>query len=135
MNQTTAFDNGIPEEQVDSEVASFREQFEGRDLLDVVVRRGAQQILQQAIEAEVQEFLQQHQDRRDADGNRLVVGNGRQPTRKIVTGAGALEVRQPRVWQAGCLPHLAVIVRQRFGAGGPRSVALAIWHCDLLRRP
>src|SRR5437016_7525990 len=97
MNQTTAFRHAVPEEQVDLEMADFREQFEGRGLLDVVVRRGAQQILQQAIEAEVQEFLQQHQERRDVDGKRLVVRNGRQATRKIVTGAGALEVRQPRV--------------------------------------
>jgi putative transposase len=97
MNQTTAFGNVVPEEQIDLEVTNFREQFEGRGLLDVVVRRGAQQVLQQAIESEVQEFLQQHQDRRDAKGNRLVVRNGRQPTRKIVTGAGTLELRQPRV--------------------------------------
>jgi putative transposase len=97
MNQTTALHSVIPEESVDQEVAHFREQFEGRGLLDVVVRHGAQQILQQAIEAEVQEFLQQHQNRRDADGNRLVVRNGHQAARKIVTGAGALEVRQPRV--------------------------------------
>jgi putative transposase len=97
MNQTTAFGNGIPDEQIDSEVANFREQFEGRALLDVVVRHGAQQILQQAIETEVQEFLEQHQERRDADGNRLVVRNGHQAARTIVTGAGALEVRQPRV--------------------------------------
>jgi len=97
MNQSTVFPSGIPEQQLDAEVADFREQFEGRDLLDVVVRRGAQQILQQAIEAEVQEFLQEHQDRCDADGKRLVVRNGHQPARKIVTGAGALEVRQPRV--------------------------------------
>src|SRR5579871_6632811 len=87
MNQTTAFGNGIPEEQIDSEVSNFREQFEGRELLDVVVRRGAQQILQQAIEAEVQEFLQQHHDRRDAAGKRLVVRNGHQAARTIVTGA------------------------------------------------
>src|SRR6516225_2801943 len=97
MNQTTVFGNGIPEEQIDLEVASFQEQFEARELLDVVVRRGAQQILQQAIEAEVQEFLQQHHERRDADGRRLVVRNGHQAARRIVTGAGALEVRQPRV--------------------------------------
>jgi putative transposase len=97
MKQTTAFSKGIPEAQVDSEVASFREQFEGRELLDVVVRRGAQQILQQAIEAEVQEFLQQHQERRGADGHRLVVRNGHQAARTVVTGAGVLEVRQPRV--------------------------------------
>ena len=97
MNQTTAFGNVIPEQAVDSDVAGFREQFEGRDLLDVVVRRGAQQLLQQAIEAEVQEFLEKHQERRAADGKRLVVRNGHQAARTLVTGAGALEVRQPRV--------------------------------------
>src|SRR6516165_11299613 len=97
MNQTTAFGTGLPEQPIDAKVTSFREQFEGRGLLDVVVRRGAQQLLQQAIEAEVQEFLQQHQDRRDAEGKRLVVRNGRQAARTVVTGAGALQVRQPRV--------------------------------------
>src|SRR6202008_1917078 len=39
---------------------------------------------------------QQYEARRDESGNRLVVGNGHLPARKIVTGAGVLEVRQPR---------------------------------------
>jgi hypothetical protein len=43
-------------------------------------------------------FLQEHLDRRDDQGKRLIVGNGHKPTRRIVTGAGALEVREPRVW-------------------------------------
>jgi putative transposase len=98
MIETTTFDSGLPGgSQVDVEVANFREQFEERDLLDQLARRGAQQMLQQAIEAEVQEFLQQHQQRRDEDGKRLVVRNGHKPARKIVTGAGVLEVQQPRV--------------------------------------
>jgi len=97
MKQTTTFSSVIPEEQVDLEVANFREHFEGRGLLDQVVRRGAQQMLQQAIEAEVQGFLQEHEGRRDEGGKRLVVRNGYQPARKIVTGAGALEVQAPRV--------------------------------------
>jgi putative transposase len=97
MKQTTIFSSVIPEEPVDLEVANFREHFEGRGLLDQVVRRGAQQMLQQAIEAEVQGFLQQQDGRRDEEGNRLVVRNGYQPARKIVTGAGALEVQAPRV--------------------------------------
>jgi putative transposase len=97
MKQTTTFRSVIPEEQVDLEVANFREHFEGRGLLDQVVRRGAQQMLQQAIEAEVQEFLQEQGGRRDEHGKRLVVRNGHQPARKIVTGAGALEVQAPRV--------------------------------------
>ena len=97
MNKTTAFRSVIPEEQVDLEVANFREHFEGRGALDQVVRQGAQQMLKQAIEAEVQGFLQEHDGRRDASGNRLVVRNGHQSARKIVTGAGALEVQAPRV--------------------------------------
>jgi putative transposase len=98
MVETTTLESGLPGVcLVDQEVANFREQFEERDLLDQVVRRGAQQMLQQAIEAEVQEFVEQHQQRRDQDGKRLVVRNGYKASRKIVTGAGALEVQQPRV--------------------------------------
>lgn len=97
MNKTTAFRSVMPEEPADLEVANFREHFEGRGLLDQVVRRGAQRMLQQAIEAEVQGFLQEQDGRRDEDGKRLVVRNGYQPARKIVTGAGALEVQAPRV--------------------------------------
>ena len=40
MNQTTTFSSVIPEESVDVEVANFREHFEGRSLLDQVVRQG-----------------------------------------------------------------------------------------------
>ena len=54
-------------------------------------------MLQAAIEAEVDEFLITHDDRLDEHGNRLVVRNGRQPARQILTGAGKLEVQQPRV--------------------------------------
>jgi transposase-like protein len=101
MNETTTFGLEFPEaSHADVEVVTFREAFEagdGRGLLDQLVRRGAQQMLQKAIEAEVQEFIEQHRDRRDEEGNRLVVRNGHKPARKIVTGAGALEVRQPRV--------------------------------------
>jgi putative transposase len=98
MIETMTFDSGMPGvSRVDREVVNFREQFEGRDVLDQLARQGAQQMLQQAIETEVQEFLDVHQQRRDNDGNRLVVRNGHKPSRKILTGAGALEVQQPRV--------------------------------------
>jgi putative transposase len=98
MIETTNLDVRNPgEAYVDVEVAQFREAFEGQGILDRLVRQGAQQMLQKAIEAEVQEFVEQHNQRRDSQGNRLVVRNGYKPARKIVTGAGALEVRQPRV--------------------------------------
>jgi len=102
MIETTNSNVGNPGEvYVDVEVSQFREAFEdpvqGRSLLDQLARRGAQQIIQKAIEVEVQEFVQQYDQRRDEQGKRLVVRNGYKPTRKIVTGVGALEVRQPRV--------------------------------------
>jgi putative transposase len=98
MNESTAFGIGNPVvNSPDLEVAGFREQFDGRPMLDQLVRQGAQQMLQKAIEAEVAVFLEQHRERRDEHGKRLVVGNGSKPARKIVTGAGALEVQEPRV--------------------------------------
>ncbi len=79
------------------EVISFRAEFGDSSPLDELVRHGAQRMLQAAIETEVAEFVVQHTDRCDADGNRLVVRNGYKPTCEILTGAGRLEVQQPRV--------------------------------------
>lgn len=81
----------------DPEVLAFRAQFDNRSPLDEIVRSGAQQMLQAAIDAEVAEFLLTHADRRDQDGKRLVVRNGCLPSRELLTGAGRLEVSQPRV--------------------------------------
>ena len=65
--------------------------------MDELLRSGAQQMLQAAIDAEVADFLREHAGRRDEHGNRLVVRNGYHPERELLTGAGRLEVRQPRV--------------------------------------
>ena len=54
-------------------------------------------MLQQAIENEVQEFLQAHASVRTSQDRQAVVGNGSLPARKILTGLGALKVQQPRV--------------------------------------
>lgn len=67
-----------------------------RSPLDQLVREGAQQMLQKALEEEIEAFLQEHSDRTDVQGRRQVVRNGYKPTREILTGAGRLEVRQPR---------------------------------------
>jgi putative transposase len=69
----------------------------GRDVLTGILREGAEKLLIQAIEAEVAAYIEQHADRRDADGHRLVVRNGHMPVRKIQTGVGPVTVRQPRV--------------------------------------
>lgn len=97
MRQVTPEELSSPASVVDAEVLEFRSQFGQTSPLDELVRHGAQQMLQTAIEAEVDEFLAVHAERRDARGNRLVVRNGYQPAREILTGAGRLEVEQPRV--------------------------------------
>lgn len=98
MRQVTNEELARPESSsVDPEVLAFRSQFGQSSPLDELVRHGAQQMLQSAIEAEVGEFLAQHADRRDAKGRRRVVRNGYLPPREILTGAGRLEVEQPRV--------------------------------------
>ena len=65
--------------------------FDERSPLDRIVHEGAQQMLQAAIDAEVNAFVEQHALRRDVQGRRLVVRNGRLPGREILTGAGPLE--------------------------------------------
>lgn len=64
--------------------------------LDANVRQGAQRMLQAALEAEVDAFLDEHHQRRDSSGRRLVVRNGYLPSLEVVTGVGPLEIRQPR---------------------------------------
>ena len=101
MNKTTRTADKVPHSTVDPaldpEVVRFRAEFEGRSPLDDLVRQGAQRMLQQAIQAEVDEFLMLHRVRCDQIGKRLVVRNGHKPGREIITGAGKLEVQQPRV--------------------------------------
>jgi transposase-like protein len=70
---------------------------EVRDLLTEVLRKGAQDMLTTAIEAEVEEYIEEHARIRGEDGRRLVVRNGRMRTREIQTPIGKVEVRKPRV--------------------------------------
>jgi len=70
---------------------------ESRSALDAYVREGARQMLQAALECEVEAFLAEHADRADEHGRKQVVRNGYLPGRTIMTGAGPLEIEQPRV--------------------------------------
>ena len=65
--------------------------------LDELVREGARQLLQRALELEVAEVLSQFARLRDDAGRRRVVRNGHLPPRTVLSGAGPLDVRQPRV--------------------------------------
>jgi len=70
---------------------------EAKDVLTEVLRQGAQQLLAQAIEAEVADWIDQHRHCLDDQGHRQVVRNGHLPARTLTTGVGPVEVQQPRV--------------------------------------
>ena len=76
-------------------------EFAGRDTiydpLTALLRSGAQQLINQAVEAELEELLSQHSGRRTEDGHVVVVRNGHLPERELQTGLGPVTVRIPKV--------------------------------------
>jgi putative transposase len=65
--------------------------------LDELVAEGARRMLAAALEAEVDAYVALLAAERDEEGMRLVVRNGHAVARSLVTGAGPIEVRAPRV--------------------------------------
>jgi hypothetical protein len=50
-----------------------------------------------ALQAEVASYVEQFADQLDENGHRLVVRNGDHQRREVLTAAGAVEVKAPRV--------------------------------------
>jgi transposase-like protein len=69
----------------------------GLSLLDEIVRDGTRRMLAAALQAEVAAYIEAHADQLDSDGHRLVVRNGSHQPREVMTAAGAVAVRAPRV--------------------------------------
>lgn len=67
------------------------------DLLTEVLRNGARALLARAVEAETADFLERYADLKTEDGRQRVVRHGHLPERAVMTGIGAVSVRQPRV--------------------------------------
>jgi len=67
------------------------------DLLTELIRKGARQLIEQAVQAELSELLEQFGDRRTEDGRAGVVRNGYHPEREILTGVGPVSVKIPKV--------------------------------------
>src|ERR1700687_886385 len=68
-----------------------------RSLLDEIVRDGAQQMLAAALHAEVAAYVDAHVGEVDENGCRLVVRNGYHDEREVLTAAGAVSRRAPRI--------------------------------------
>ena len=85
-----------------------------RSLLDEIVRDGARQMLAAALQAEVAAYVAQFVDQLDDNGHRLVVRNGYHQPREVLTAAGAVQVRAPRVNDRRVDPDTGA--RQRFSS-------------------
>ena len=85
-----------------------------RSILDEIVRDGARQMLAAALQAEVAAYVDQFTDQVDEHGRRLVVRNGYHNEREVMTAAGAVPVRAPRVNDKRVDPETGE--RQRFSS-------------------
>jgi len=64
--------------------------------LDGLIRRGARQVIQQAIEAELTQLLEQYENVKTLTGQRAVVRNGYLPERAVLTAVGPVVVKVPK---------------------------------------
>jgi transposase-like protein len=71
------------------------------DAFTEVFAKRARELLQQAVEAEVVEFVRHHRELKDEDERQRVVRNGYRPQRKIQTGVGEVAVKAPRARDRG----------------------------------
>lgn len=65
--------------------------------LEDLIRRGARDLIQKAVEVEVQQLLAEYENVRMLGGQRTVVRNGYLPAREVLTAVGNVEVRVPKV--------------------------------------
>jgi len=96
----------------DSRVVPLRKPETLEDPLTAILRRGARQLLAQAIEAEVETFLATMKDQRLADGRERLVRHGFGPERVIQTGIGPVAVRRVKLRDRGA--DRAGVARSRF---------------------
>jgi transposase-like protein len=71
------------------------------DPLTDILRKGARDLLMQAVEAEVAELLACHAHLTDASGRQRLVRHGHLPEREVMTGIGPVPVKVPRVRDRG----------------------------------
>jgi len=71
------------------------------DPLTDILRKGARDLLAQAVEAEVCDLMAKHAHLRDATGRQRVVRHGYLPEREVMTGIGPVPVKVPRVRDRG----------------------------------
>ncbi|PFG57144.1 mutator family transposase [Amycolatopsis sulphurea] len=97
-------------------------------LIDELVREGAQRMLAEAVQAEVDACTARFREELDEQGHRLVVRNGYHQPREVTTTAGPVQVTMPRVNDKRVDPDTGE--RQRFA-----SAILPPWARKTRRSP
>ena len=67
------------------------------DPISEILRQGARNLISQALEIELELFINQYKDLRDQMGLQRIVRNGYLPERQIQTGIGPVSVKAPRI--------------------------------------
>ena len=62
----------------------------GSDVLTEIIGKGAQRILKEALEIEIESFIDEYRNPTTREGTQRVVGNGYLPAREIVAGVGGV---------------------------------------------
>ena len=78
-------------------IFEFKDRDTISDALTEMLKTGAQQLIHQAVQVELADFLDQHRGRLLDSGKAAVVRNGYQPERGILTGIGTVPVKIPKV--------------------------------------
>ena len=74
---------------------------ENADLLTGLLRSGARELITQAVQAELAEFLSRYEEVVDDLGRKQVVRNGYLPQREIMTGLGPVDIKVPKTRDRG----------------------------------
>jgi transposase-like protein len=68
-----------------------------KESLDALVKEGARRMLEEALLAEVSDYIESNKAEVDESGKRLVVRNGFAKPRGLLTTSGKLEIESPRI--------------------------------------
>ena len=85
----------------EDKVISFTPPGQIDDPLTEVLRAGARQFMEQAVEAELEAFLAAYADFKTEDGRQRLVQHGHGPQRNVLTGIGSVPVRRAKARDRG----------------------------------
>lgn len=80
----------------ENNVIEFKKPELVEDLLTEVLRNGARKLLKEALEVEIETFIEEYQNFRLPNGYRRIVRNGYHKERKVQTGIGDVRAKVPR---------------------------------------